>query len=287
MKKRIVSIMCMAVFAAVMTFACIGTVTAEASQQGTTAGQEEELTIDGPYVMETLDGQLCFQCEFWNYSDDDIYVAMTFDLFDASYANVGSLCAFNPCIGPNEGAILYVIDYEGVYDSGGDVSYMIYSGYSNYTGAEEELYSGLTLTEQNGYIQCSAVNLTSEIICQPEISFVFYSSDYSEWWVNSVMLTEPGTYYLDVGSAATANIAVPDGYDDWYYCINGFYYPDDIVLDSAAAAASDSAAAAGADSAAAPVEEEDNSYFSSNYFRSSDMSSVNSAQDADEDLGQN
>ncbi len=237
MKKRIGSAVCAAVFAAVITFACIGAEPAEASNRGTTSDQEDrtEIEVDfyGPYLMETVDGESCFECDVWNDSDEDIYIGITYYLYDSSGKFAEMIDTYSPCVAPDDGVSLYATDYNGVYENNGSVAYMITYSYAseNIDSAAADLDKNLSCTEENGYIEFTVDNPSPDTIYMPEITVVFYSADNSQYWVSSAPLTNTTTG-LESGSSAVIDVPAPQGYYDWYYSLGGFYTTTFVAVDA-------------------------------------------------------
>ncbi len=291
MKKRIVSAACASAFAAVVTFACIGTEPAEASQQSASGQQEQSsqsetgVYTDGPYEMTTSEGYCCVEYDIYNYTEDNISAALLANCYDESYTYSITLSSYIPCIGPNETASIYAVDYSGILNNGGYCTAMVLTDESLYVSASEDLQDSINITIGDEYLELSAVNLSAEMVWMPQVTVQFYSEDQSQWWIDSVILSEGGNLYLDSGSGASADIAIPNGAAGYYIGVTGLY--NGSVSDSGSAAdygADDYGYSDSDYGYSGDYDYYDDDYFSSgsDYFRSSDL---DPSRKSGEDLG--
>ncbi len=238
MKKRVMSIVCVAVFAAVITFACIGTEPAEASQQGTITGQQGTITgqqepeaeadlvvyADGPYILTTPEGYPCIEYDVYNASEVNVWVDLSVNCFDQTDTNIAAFSSYIPCIAPGSTVGIYAVDYNGyVYDNNSYVYAMVMFSESDYESAGEDLAPNISVSVEDGYLQFTAVNRTSGLIWMPQVTVQFHNEDESQWWIVSVMLAEGGVNYLDIGNVGSARVMIPEGASDYYYDVTGIY----------------------------------------------------------------
>ncbi len=230
MKKKITGTLFCTVAAVALVMTSIGaTENAQAASLGEQAGTTREQasseaaatpTFEGPYDIESRDGQAAVAYEVQNNTNDNIYVGLTVEFMNSSNESIGTASAFIPSIAPGESVYIYAVN-----NSGEKFDYYntlpVY-GTSDYTAATDAL-SETDITEENDSLTFSFENTSSNAVYLPQVTVV-YKLNTNPIAVYSGMLSDgTGELYLDAGSTGTVNIAYPAEYDDYEYYVTALY----------------------------------------------------------------
>ncbi len=273
MKKRTVSIMFAAVFAAVAVIGCLGTETAEASSPGMgylsgqlqEAGESEaeELVEAGEPAAtgETVESQeAAVSEEVVDLVDSDVEVYGPYDVYDLN----GQLTVGYEVINNTEEDIYF--GFIGGYwdDSGecigtvsaylpclGSVRNKAYVYTVNPTGDSDIYFEGYFYYGESDYealedqlqgtvdpkddgINFAFHNFCSNLMYEPMVTVV-YTLNSQKVAVGSAYLSEEGYEgpYLDGGSLGTATIGCPDEFDDYTIYLTGDFDYGDANYDAA------------------------------------------------------
>ncbi len=226
MKKKITgTLLCTAVAVALVLTSIGAAETAQAASLGEQAGATMEQpsaipTFEGPYDVESQNGQTAVAYKIINVTGNDIYAGITAEFMNSSNQSIGTSSAFVPSIASGESAYIYAVNNSGQEFANRNALYVY--GTSSYASATDAL-SEPTITEENGSLTFSSANTSSNAVYLPQITVV-YKLNSSPIAVYSGMLSDgTGGIYLSAGSTGTVSIACPAEYDDYEYYVTAIY----------------------------------------------------------------
>ncbi len=226
MKKRIISVLCVAVLAAVIAIPSIGVETAEASESSTDTTESEEsgIILNGPYRCYDLNGLWTLGYEITNNKESCIYSGLTTCYLNDSNECIGIDSEYSPCIAPGEKAYIYTTNY---FDATLQVNSIECENTSAVSAIDD--LSDLLIEEGNDSLSMTIQNNSSERV---EVSVtVVYTLNSEPVGVDKKLFVEKGNegLYLDPGSKGTADFDFPDQeFDDYIYYLTAEYYQNDL-----------------------------------------------------------
>ncbi len=244
MKKRISSVICMALVAAVIAVACGNAETAEASEISTSTSNyqvlktmeaqsnqygNENISIGELYSLDGPSGMDAMGCEITNISSENLSFNMIIHFWDESYQYIGTATDFIPSLAPGEKAFVYVAN--GFGDS---VYYYAFDWLTETTlvaiPAGDWLGGILQYTGTYDSFRCSATNNTSEVIYEPRVTVV-YTLDSVPVAVRSGILSEDQSmfYTIDSGSTGYVDFNYQGNFDDFVIYTTAFTVNNDVL----------------------------------------------------------